>query len=282
MRLGAVAGLITPREGSDPLLGRVERAAELGIRATGVSLRGDANRDPGYLRSVRQLAAEKDVELRYSGVGVNFYEATDAEVDQAAQTLLFAQEHLGVMFTSTPGGPIQTTHRWHPGPPLAERKAKLAENLGRLADRVRPSGFTIALENHCDWRGHEIAEVVDKASRPNLKVQLDTGNAFSVFEEPVDCARVLAPYTISVHLKDVHVTPFGPAPIRGTRAVSVPLGEGHVDNVECVRLLQQHAPDPQSIPLLVEPFYMPEDTTPEAFLATSLAWMRQHLAEFLD
>jgi sugar phosphate isomerase/epimerase len=282
MKLGAVAGLIAVKEGADPLRGRIERAAELGIRATGVSLRGDANRDPGYLKSVRQLAAEKDVELRYSGVGTNFYEATEADLDQAAQTLLFAQEHLGVMATSTPGGPMLTTHRWTPGPPLAERRARLAENLGKLADRVRPSGFMIALENHCDWRGHEIAEVIEKAGRENLKVQLDTGNAFSVFEEPVDCARALAPYTVSVHLKDVHVTPFAPAPTRGSRAVSVPLGEGHVDNLECVRLLQQHAPDPKSIPLLVEPFYMPEDTTPEAFLQTSLAWMRKHLAEFLD
>ena len=84
-----------------------------------------------------------------------------------------------------------TSHRWMPGPPIPERLARLAENLGALADAVRDAGITLGMENHCDFRGHEIASVIQQADRPNLRVQLDTGNAFSVFEEPVE-AREMA------------------------------------------------------------------------------------------
>jgi sugar phosphate isomerase/epimerase len=284
MKLGAVANLIVPPEGADPLLGRIERAAELGVRVTGVSLRGDANRDPAYLAGVRELAARKNVELRYGGVGANFY-LTGAEarsdLERATETLLLAREHLGVTFASTPAGPMLTTHRWTPGPPLEERLATVAENLGRLADSVGSAGVTLGLENHCDWRGHEIARIVESANRPNLRVQIDTGNAFSVFEEPVDCARALAPYVVSCHLKDIAVTPFASGEPRGIRGVSVPLGEGHVDNVTICRILQEQAPDPNGIALMVEPFYMPAGADPDAFLRTSLDWARRHLAEFL-
>ena len=285
MKLGTVMNLISVPEGADPYKYRIEKTAELGLKVLGVFfVNADSWKDRAYLTSLGELAQQRGIELRM-GTGGNFYlegAEGDAEVARVAEMIQTIAGPTGIRFSSLASGPMLTTHRWAPGKPLEERKAILAANLGKLADAVAGAGITLGVENHCDWRGHEIAEIVQRANRPNLRVQIDTGNAFSVFEEPVDCARALAPYVVSCHLKDIHVTPFAPAPCRGSRAVAVPLGEGHVDNVTICQILQEKAPDPASIGLMIEPFYLPEEITPDEFLSRSVAWARQHLAPFLD
>jgi sugar phosphate isomerase/epimerase len=282
VKLGSVSGLIVVPEGEEPDAYRVQRAAELGLHVLGVGFR-DNWQDRAHLERVSDLAGELNVELRLGGGGNFYLEGADgeAEVARVAERLVTIARSTSIRFSSLAAGPMLETHRWMPGKPLAERLALLAHNLGRLADAVVADDVVLGLENHCDYRGHEIVAIIEQANRPNLRVQIDTGNAFAVFEEPVDCARALAPYVVSCHLKDVHVTPFAPAPCRGARAVSVPLGEGHVDNVACCQLLQDHAPDPAGIGLMIEPFYLPEGADPTAFLATSVAWARRHLAPFL-
>jgi sugar phosphate isomerase/epimerase len=217
-------------------------------------------------------------------VGGNFYlqgAEGEAEIARVAEMLTTIARSTPIRFSGLAAGPMLTTHRWTPGPPIEERLALLATNLGRLVDAVAGAGITLGVENHCDYRGHEVASIIQQANRPNLRVQIDTGNAFSVFEEPVDCARALAPYVVSAHLKDIHVTPFAPAPCRGSRAVAVALGEGHVDNLAICAILQEQAPDPATLALLIEPFYLPEDRDVTEFLTTSVAWARQHLAPYL-
>jgi sugar phosphate isomerase/epimerase len=65
-------------------------------------------------------------------------------------------------------------------------------------------------------------------------------------------------------------------------AVAVPLGEGHVDNVAICEILAKEAPDPKSIALIIEPFYVPDGADVNAFFETSVAWAKKHLARFLS
>jgi len=164
---------------------------------------------------------------------------------------------------------------------MDERIDMIAEGLGAVADGVASAGMTIGLENHCDYRGWECALMLEKANRPNLKAQIDTGNAFTVFEEPVDCARAMAKWVVSCHLKDVKVTPLRGAPVFGSVAETVPLGGGNVDNVAICQILWEQAPDPKSIALMVEPLYLPPDADSEAFLKTSIDWCREYLAKYI-
>ena len=283
MKLGSVPGLVTIPDGADPISARIEKAAQHGLRVLGVFLRPEM-RDAANLQRSAELAARLGVELRL-GTGGSFYlEGADAraEAERVAENINFAARHLGIRFSSVAASPM-SMHRWAPGLPLDERKRRASATLAQIADAVAGSGVTLGLENHCDWRGHEVVEIVKGANRPNLMMQLDTGNAFAVFEEPVDCARAMAPWVVSCHLKDIRVTPFNYEPdgCRGTRAVSVPLGDGHVDNVEICRILAKQAPDPSSITLIIEPFYSPEADV-DAFFTRSVAWAKQHLAEFLS
>lgn len=284
MKLGSVSNLIPVPDGEDQILGRITRAARLGLSSLNVNFPPELP-DQRYLEQVRSCAEENGVELRLGTTGVNFYiEGADGETARAraAERLRAIAKHTGIRFVALQAGPMLETHRWVPGKPIPERLAILASTMGAFADATSDTGVMLGLENHCDYRGHEIASIITQANRPNLRVQLDTGNAFSVFEEPVDCALALAPYVVSVHLKDIQVTPFAPAPCRGARGVAVPLGEGHVDNVAICRILQEQAPDPTGLALLFEPFYLADDVDPEAFMQTSLTWARTHLAPYLN
>jgi sugar phosphate isomerase/epimerase len=287
VKLGLVPGLISVPEGADPIIARIEKSAQKGLNCMGVFLRPEM-RDAANLERAAELASQKGVELRL-GTGGNLYAEGDEmkkEVERIAEGINFAAKHLGIRFSSVAPSPM-TMHRWAPGLPLEERKRRASASLAQLGDAVAPNGVTLGLENHCDWRGHECVEMIEGANRPNVRAQIDTGNAFTVFEEPVDCAKAMAPYVMSFHLKDVAVTPFVFAQpgeenvARGIRGVGVPLGDGHVDNVEICRIVQKTAPNPESITLIVEPLYLDPGTDVDAYADKSIAWARKHLAEFL-
>jgi sugar phosphate isomerase/epimerase len=121
--------------------------------------------------------------------------------------------------------------------------------------------------------------MLEKANRPNLKAQIDTGNAFTVFEEPIDCAKAMAKWVVSCHLKDIKVYPL----LQGKSvAETCPLGAGMVDNVTICQILQEQSPDPKSLALLQEPLAMPAESERDEFLKVSTDWCRKALAQFIN
>lgn len=282
MKLGTVSGLITAPEGADPVLYRIERAKALGLSVIGVFFRGV--QDAAYLRQVAESADKNGIELRL-GTGARLGspdpEIRKADVESTIKLILNVREHAGIKFSSVANIPMNH-NRWTNDPPMDERIDIIGSNLAAIGDAIAGVGFSIGLENHCDYRGYECAAMLKKANRPNVGAQLDTGNAFTVFEDPMDCALALAPYTISVHFKDVRVTPFAPPPFCGTRTETVPLGAGHVDNEAICAMLSEKAPNPAKLALMVEPLFMPAEEERDAFLAESIAWARKRLARFLD
>lgn len=96
----------------------------------------------------------------------------------------------------------------------------------------------LAIENHIDFTGPEMLEIVEGVDSDNLRVNLDTGNPLRVHEDPVECARVLAPYTVATHTKDITTGgKGGSAADRFTFFPSCPTGQGLVDFEGVVREL---------------------------------------------
>ena len=62
MKLGSVGSLIKVPPEADPIFGRINRCAELGINVISVGFRD--RRDPAYLQDAAELAAKKGVEFR--------------------------------------------------------------------------------------------------------------------------------------------------------------------------------------------------------------------------
>lgn len=286
MKLGCTPNMLKPAAGSNPIVAQIERAADFGLKSVMVIfLFVDAkDRTPAFYRSIAEAGERTGVEPRMVTLG-RFGsadpEARKRDVERVIGELREAHEHAGLAFSTVVNWPMSHT-RWAPEPPMDERIDIIGENLASVACAI--PDMTLCLENHTDYRGYEIAAMLAKANQPNMLAQLDTGNPFCVFEDPVDAAKAMAKYTISVHLKDVKVTTFTEAePAPGIRGEAVPLGQGMVDNETILKILAAEAPDPKNIRLVMEPLYMPKGIDPERdFLVPSIAWAREKLAAYLD
>jgi len=91
-----------------------------------------------------------------------------------------------------------------------------------VADAYR---IDIAVENHGDFSSAELKSLLDLVGHPRVGACLDTANSLLRGEDPLECARTLAPYTRAVHLKDWTVSRDASGTPKWTEAVP---GQGQV------------------------------------------------------
>ena len=114
--------------------------------------------------------------------------------------------------------------RDEPHGPQIER---IADILKHSVKRAEDAGIRLAIENHIDFTADEILQILDRVDSPVLGVNFDTGNTLRVFEDPVEAARKLAPYTYATHIKDIR--PATGSPRDWTFWASAPAGGGIID-----------------------------------------------------
>ena len=121
----------------------------------------------------------------------------------------------------------------------------IKEELGRAPERLREVlplcaeyGVKIAFENHEYETSDEVLEVVRKVDSEYVGTHVDTGNSMSVWEDPVQAVKAMAPYAVSTHFKDSQVIVVNGEPF----IVGVPLGRGSIDCAECFRILAEESP----------------------------------------
>ena len=258
--------------GDDPLAA-LDRGHEIGVRALGISL-GPVLRDPALLPRLAERAAAFEIELE-TGWGDRFIDhgASQPVAPFRAFVRTFCRP-LGVRVIGTASG----TDRWDRRVPLPEQMARLTAALRPLAATAAEEGVILALENHADYRGHEVAAIVAAVGSPGLGARLDTANPYAVIEEPLAAAEALAPYTVATHVKDLRVRPKHQGLLS---LVGCALGEGDVDLRSIVRMVATRAPDPARLALTVEVEPPPGTDVWEA-TRRSVAWMRETFADLLD
>jgi sugar phosphate isomerase/epimerase len=117
-----------------------------------------------------------------------------------------------------------------------KHRAALLPMLKKAADAADRKGVVLAVENHIDLYADELLELVETINAPSLGVCLDTANNLRLFEDPVEVARKLAPWTRATHVKDV--TAHRGDPNTFAFWPSVPLGRGAVEIDRIVGLLR--------------------------------------------
>jgi len=125
-------------------------------------------------------------------------------------------------------------------------KAPREELIGRVIPMLKDAaaaatahGVTLALENHIDFTSLEVVRILDAVGSEDLRVNFDTGNTIRLFEDPVEAAARLAPYTISTHTKDIATRVRGGSPSENfTWWPSCPIGQGVIDMVGVVEALR--------------------------------------------
>ena len=119
-----------------------------------------------------------------------------------------------------------------------QEKPSLMKKLEEAAAIAEQFKLPLAIENHSDYAAWQIAELVGNIKSKYLGICFDSGNTPSSFEDPVEAAKAVAPYTIQTHLRDfklVHAD-------YGLRYEGVPLGDGIVDLPEILRTLKNNGP----------------------------------------
>lgn len=157
----------------------------------------------------------------------------------------------------------------------AQRSLELAEPVARRL------GVKIAVENHKDFEVQELVDLMKAMSSEQVGICLDTGNSLALLESPMTVVKALAPYTLTVHLKDIAVR----AVDDGFEMAEVPLGKGILDLVEMLRVIRQAASaaefhlemitrDPLIIPCLHESYWATFPKKPGSDLARTLSLVK--------
>lgn len=116
---------------------------------------------------------------------------------------------------------------------------RLRPQVAAIADRGADQGVPVAIETHCDLTVAGLVELIEIADRPNLGVVLDTANVVRIGEDPVDAARVLAPHTMMLHLKDLDLVTSAEPGDPGGWWPCIPLGTGDVDLTSILNVVQE-------------------------------------------
>ncbi|MDO4587357.1 MAG: sugar phosphate isomerase/epimerase family protein [Planctomycetia bacterium] len=117
--------------------------------------------------------------------------------------------------------------RHEPHGPQIQALAKLFKEAMKVAD---DNGVKLAVENHIDYTGDEISQLLELVDSPNFGVNFDTGNFLRLLDDPIAAMDKIAPYVMAVHLKDLQINPKEAKPNDWFYFSGVPVGQGLVDN----------------------------------------------------
>jgi len=141
----------------------------------------------------------------------------------------------------------------------------------------------LAMENHKDFTSEELAAIMRQINSEWIGVLVDTGNNIALLEDPQAVIEHLAPFALSVHLKDMAVQPDA----EGFLLSEVPLGTGALDLPKIVTTLRQPNPaivfnlematrDPLRVPCLTGRYFATFPERRADRLTPTLEWVKAH------
>jgi sugar phosphate isomerase/epimerase len=104
-------------------------------------------------------------------------------------------------------------------------RAESSQRLARVDPILKKHGLKLAVENHKDLTSAEFVALLREFNSEWLGVTVDTGNNLALLEDPYATVEALAPFALSVHLKDMAVQPHA----RGFLLSEVNCGQGFLD-----------------------------------------------------
>jgi sugar phosphate isomerase/epimerase len=150
----------------------------------------------------------------------------------------------------------------------------IAAEVRSVLPACRQHGITIAMENHFSLGAREMAQLVEMVGDSHFGICLDTVNSIARLEGWREVVNTLAPYAVSLHMKDAGVQRSGV----GFQIEGRPLGQGMVDLPYVLAEVRRHGRDPNALlELWMDPAGDAESTVrqEERWIADSLAYMRQ-------
>ncbi len=163
--------------------------------------------------------------------------------------------------------------------PMSRQIENMARNLADLVKVAEATGIVLAFENHMDYRISEIVQVVEAVDSPWLRINYDFANGYAVVEDQVEAAHLAAPYTVMSHIKDMRVQSI--TTTGEPQFFHAPLGYGNVEIPEILEILQQNAPDPDSISHCIETCCLPQ-YDPQLWMKLSIEFLETECARYFQ
>jgi len=169
-----------------------------------------------------------------------------------------------------------------------EFEARGRQALQRAIPIVEKHRVRLALENHKNHRIAERVALLKDIDSEYVGACVDTGNNLALLEDPVDLAKALAPWALTVHLKDQAVAEYED----GFLLADVPLGQGCINLKTVVGVLRETKPnihfglelitrDALKVPCLTERYWATFPELPARDLARTLGLARNGDAKTL-
>lgn len=111
---------------------------------------------------------------------------------------------------------------------------KAAAALGQVAPEYEEVGIALAIENHEDLTAAQVVDLIQRIDSSAVGAVYDSGNSIPFYADPLEEARLLAPYARTTHIKDHILVRDGDA----VWSVGTPFGAGRVPLAEIVAVLE--------------------------------------------
>ncbi|MEM5500406.1 sugar phosphate isomerase/epimerase family protein [Ahrensia kielensis] len=147
----------------------------------------------------------------------------------------------------------------------------LAAAFRPLLATAREIGCKIAIENHFNYPSQRMVTLLEAVNDDCLGVCLDVANSICAKEWPEETIKLLAPFTINLHLKDYDIIPdfYG----AGFTISGRPLGQGRTDIGFVFDALKDQ---PSDMSLIVE-HWLPYEGSPKEVYDREIEWTRENL-----
>jgi 3-oxoisoapionate decarboxylase len=170
--------------------------------------------------------------------------------------------------------------KWETRQAFLEFRRQASLRLAMIEPILEKHRFKLAVENHKDLTTHEMVDLLDEFHSEWLGVNVDTGNNIALLEDPLEAVERLAPYALSVHLKDMALQPHE----KGFRLSEISCGHGCLNLVEIVARLIAKNPllnfslematrDPLVIPCSTDEYWNTFEERDNAKVERMLAWV---------
>jgi sugar phosphate isomerase/epimerase len=144
-----------------------------------------------------------------------------------------------------------------------EFRAMAPKRLALVEPVLKRHGLKLAVENHKDLTVEELTALMRELSSEWIGVLVDTGNNIALLDEPHAVVEELAPFALSVHLKDMALQPHA----EGFLLSEIACGRGYLDLPRIVATLRKANPsiifnlematrDPLKVPCLTPNYWI--------------------------
>ncbi len=212
----------------------IDRARALEV--DGVSLEScfiDGKDDAGYLESVKARLDEYGLDRVYAWGHPDGLEGGKSE--DAYKEMIGSFEHarkIGAKVMRVVGSSLRFRFEDH-----QEQIKRLAGMFKEAVKVAEDAGIKMAIENHIDFTGDEILQLLEEVGSPHLGLNFDTGNFARLLDDPIKAMEKLARHTLATHIKDLKVN--SAAAVDDWYFFSTtPVGDGFIDNLKLARLLK--------------------------------------------